>query len=109
MPDSDAKQDRLDRLCTALATDERRAVLAYFPSSDDDDVSFDDLVEWMVARDTLPHDRETVALTLHHKTLPKSADSGLVDYDDRSQGIRYRGDPLVERVVSRIARIEVDT
>lgn len=33
-----------------------------------------------------------VAIRLHHATLPKLAEAGLIDYDPRSHTARYRGD-----------------
>jgi hypothetical protein len=36
-------------------------------------------------------DAPDIAITLHHSTLPKLAETELLDYDPRSKTARYRG------------------
>ncbi|WP_232703254.1 DUF7344 domain-containing protein [Halobacterium wangiae] len=76
-----------------MATEDRRWVLEYFQSSGDDVASIDELV------DSLDHcdDRERTALGLHHRTLPKLADLGLLDYDSRTETVRCYGHPLLSK------------
>lgn len=44
----------------------------------------------------LDRDETDIAITLHHSTLPKLADTDLLDYDPRSKTARYRGHTKAE-------------
>ena len=45
-----------------------------------------------IQEQTHPDKDETdIAITLHHSTLPKLADTDLLDYDPRSKTVRYCG------------------
>lgn len=50
--------------------------------------------------------RKRVTARLHHSTLPKLADAGVVDYDPRTGTVRYRGHPLVDRCSDHIVGME---
>ncbi|RKD95604.1 DUF7344 domain-containing protein [Halopiger aswanensis] len=52
------------------------------------------------------HDDIQVDLQQHH--LPKLADAGLIEYDIRSQTIRYRGNDRLEEIYERIVEFERD-
>ncbi|WP_276300309.1 DUF7344 domain-containing protein [Halorussus lipolyticus] len=86
----------LDRLFEVLADGHRRRVLAYLADTDDGVAAFSDLVEH-VADDSAGEstDNERLAVSLHHTHLPKLADANVVEYDPRSEVVRYRGDGLV--------------
>lgn len=88
--EASAETATIDRACSVLATDTRRAVLAYFDASAAQTASLDDLAEYVVTRQSDALSREQVRLRLHHAELPKLADAGLIDYDVRSATVRYR-------------------
>lgn len=88
-----------DRVHTALAADDRRAVLRYFDSSGDDTASLDELIEFLHASDAQPDDRNQIAVRLHHAALPKLADLGLLDYDPRTKTVRYYSHPLLSELL----------
>ncbi|USZ73526.1 DUF7344 domain-containing protein [Natronosalvus halobius] len=46
---------------------------------------------------------EHIAVQLRHSTLPRLSESGLIEYDARSQTIRYWGNPMVEEVLETIS------
>ncbi|AEH38324.1 DUF7344 domain-containing protein [Halopiger xanaduensis] len=52
------------------------------------------------------HDDIQVDLQQHH--LPKLADAGIIEYDVRSQTIRYRSNDRLEEIYERIAEFERD-
>lgn len=108
---ADAREEhqRIDTLFSVLAVEECRTVLRYFQSSGTAVASVDDLVEVVLAQDGTPADRRQVAITLHHKTLPKLADAGFIDHDARNRTVRYRGQPLLERVLDLVTEVEVGT
>lgn len=91
------------RLFTALAADDRRAVLRYFHSSEDDTASIDELIEFLHASDALPDDRSQIMIRLHHVVLPKLADLDFLDYDARTETVQYCGHPLLSEALDVVA------
>ncbi len=89
-----------DELLTVLADRRCRAVLAYFRHSSADVASVQEL-----ANELKKHDRrgDQVTLVLIHSVLPRLADADVIDYDGRSDTVRYRGDPDLERLAELIA------
>ena len=86
----------LDALFEALADAQRRRILAYLESTDDDVAAYSDLIEHVAdVQAGESTDDQRVAVNLHHHHLPKLADAGLLEYDARSETVRYRGDPAV--------------
>jgi DNA-binding transcriptional ArsR family regulator len=94
----------LDELFQVLADENRRRVLAYLADTDDGVAAFSELLEH-VADDSAGEssDNDRLAVSLHHNHLPKLADANVVEYDPRSQVVRYRGSRVVSDWV-RIAR-----
>lgn len=88
-----------DTVFEVLADRDRRAALSFLRESSDDTVSFETLATHIAERDVEPdgRDRGQLVVRLHHATVPRLADAGLVEYDTRSGSIRYRGHPVVER------------
>ena len=98
-PTPSDRDSRLDSMFSVLADERRRQVLQYFRSTGDDVASVENLVDYAVERGGSGSDRERVALRFHHATLPKLGDAGCIEYDARSDTVRYREDPLLERVL----------
>lgn len=98
---SDRRDDRaaLDDLLEALARERRRRVLQYFRERDDDVATIEALSGYVAAGDEGPDETEAIALTLHHVDLPKLAAAGIVEYDERSNAARYRGDERLDRLL----------
>lgn len=93
--------DAIDTLVSALADEHHRHVLWYFQEIDDPIATVDDLVDY--AAEGRPADnREHIEITLHHVTLPKLADSGVITYDARNCTVRYLENPLLERMLGRV-------
>lgn len=87
-----------------IASERRRHVLAYLRESDRETESLDDLVEHVVSResDSPPPDRERVAIDLYHCHLPVLADADVVDFDSRTETVRYRGHERVEALLDDV-------
>ena len=90
----------LDVLFEVLADRERRRILRYFAESDDEAATFAELIEFLADEAAEGADPDRLAVTLHHTHLPKLADVGFIEYDDRSETVRYRGEPAVEEIVA---------
>ena len=86
-----------DTVFDVLADRDRRATLHFLRNSPDV-VSFETLAAHIAEREVGPggRDRGQLVVRLHHVTVPKLADAGLLEYDARSGSIRYRGHPVVE-------------
>lgn len=102
--DPHSHTDTIDEAFRTLASERRRAVLYFFHGSSADVASVDDLVDHVAARSDDP--RERVAIGLHHVTLPKLGETGVVEYDPRSGTVRYRGDSMVETLLAATKEIE---
>lgn len=88
----------VDDLLSALSIGCNRSVLAHFRRTGDDVASLPELAAAVAERrdHATTADPESIALYLHHAGLPKLADTGVVDYDERRNTVRYRGHPLLD-------------
>lgn len=88
-------------LLTICAAQQCRPILSYFQDSSEDTARLTDVI------DTLEKgghgDREQVSMQLHHSALPRLAEVGYLDYDKRSDIIRYQGHPELEALAVAIA------
>ncbi|WP_227353945.1 DUF7344 domain-containing protein [Haladaptatus salinisoli] len=86
-----------------LLSDERcRRILELAVASPDGVMATDELASRLADRSDAG--RERTSVHLHHVALPKLTDSGLVDYDDRTETIRYRSNPTFEAVFETTER-----
>lgn len=88
-----------DTLMSLVADRHTRYALTYLESESAAVADLDELVARVVEREAaagLATDseerRRRVAITLHHKRLPRLAATALIDYDARSKTVRYWGD-----------------
>lgn len=85
----------LDSLFELLANRQRRRVLGYLVDAADGVATFPDIIDHVVAESGDSTDDERVAINLHHTHLPKLEAENVVEYDDRSETVRYRGSSAV--------------
>jgi hypothetical protein len=83
---------------------QRREIITYFDQKTTDCVSRDDLVEYLVSSNskrgaTSAEHRERVTIGLLHNHLPRLADAGMLEYDQRSETVRYWGDSRLETLL----------
>lgn len=90
-----------DRVFELLSDGRRRHVLYYLAREQTGGATVTELREVISSR--LEGDRDDLAVELHHTHLPKLAAAGVVEYDGRSETVRYRGDPLLERCLEYAA------
>lgn len=100
----------IDATLEILASRERRYILSYLADSSEATASTDELVEHIVRAETERMDempnRDDLESSLYHIHLPKLTDSGLLEYDPRSQQLRYWGDERLEKWLERVEREE---
>lgn len=95
----------LDETLDALASWRRRFVL-YHLVSGDGVTSVEDLSEAIVAHETADTDSTAVATLLHHRTLPKLEQAGIVEFDERSGAVRLVQEALPTDVFETIRAYE---
>ncbi|OIB56675.1 hypothetical protein BBD46_16965 [Natrialba sp. SSL1] len=111
MDNTDAdRSETLDELLTLCAHRHCRGVLTYFRHTSETTVSLATLIDSLLA--SSPHqepatspalDRSNLALHLHHSTLPRLSEAGVLEYDSRSNTVRYHGHRELERLVAAIS------
>ncbi|WP_266081972.1 DUF7344 domain-containing protein [Haladaptatus caseinilyticus] len=87
-----------------LRHEHRRAIITYLDQKPIDCASFGDLVECIISsgskrETTLDERREQVAIGLLHNHLPRLADADVLEYDQRSETVRYWGDSRFESIL----------
>lgn len=95
----------IDATLRALADEHRRLTIQYLMETPEGTTSFDELRDHVAAHSSDECDSRDVAIRLHHVHLPLLADTDIVEYDPRSETVRYRVDPLVEGVLSSIEAV----
>ena len=94
------RTEEVNELLALLADHNRRTVIEYFRDSGATVASLDDLVREV---SDCGHGRtDTTRVILHHSTLPKLDDAGVVDYDADRRVVRYRGNRDLEAILSEL-------
>ncbi|MFC4550499.1 MULTISPECIES: DUF7344 domain-containing protein [Halorussus] len=94
-----------DDLLEILGRSRCRCVLHYFRYRSTDVATLDDVATFALGR--AEDEEDDLRVRLHHTTLPRLADAGLVDYDPRSRTVRYRGgNPAVEVWLNHVVERE---
>lgn len=91
-----------DTLFLALADEQRRQVLQYFQTTANNTASVEELITYTLKEGSDDESHDQLELMFHHSTLPKLANLGFVEYDDRSQTVRYYGSPVLERALTAV-------
>ena len=90
----------LDVVFDALADRRRRYTLYYLHGISDGVATIDDISASVLAREPTPDDPDEhsrrVKTALQHVHVPKLEDLGVVEYDPRSETVRYWSQPALE-------------
>lgn len=95
----------VDDTLNVLKNPERRRILQYFEAESVESVTIEELASHLAsAKPDRPaaesRDQRTLEIRLHHVHLPKLADYGVLEFDARSDVIRYRSDPHVAELLA---------
>lgn len=98
----------LDEVFTLLANQRRRYVLYYLFTRSEGVATIDELANAISTLERRSAEAQTqVRTSLHHAHLPKLEEAGVIEYDLRSETIRYWGQPAVEEWLEHAYYTEV--
>ena len=100
----------LNHVFKLLAHHHRRYALTYLVGMDSDTATMDELCDYVAARQANagndPKHDDELAGGLHHTHLPKLEAAEVIEYDARSETVRYYRQPLVEQALVMAEQIE---
>lgn len=88
--------DAVDAAATVLSDRRRRYVLQYLRESVDGTAQLSELAAHLIERCSDAHDPGREAIRLHHRILPSLVERGVLEYDSRSEYVRYRPEEVVD-------------
>lgn len=91
-----------DECLNVLGYEQCRFVLHYFGYHSTEVATIDDLSAFVRDQTQQAEDAPRTRTRLRHVTLPRLADAGVLEYDERSQTARYRGHPTLEAWVNHV-------
>lgn len=100
------EQEVDDVLVAALADKRQRKVLRHFQDSQTTVASVDELVGSLNDPECPSLARNRIAGRLHHVTLPKLADTGVLEYDSHLRIATYQSTPRSKWIMSILATFE---
>lgn len=99
----------LNDILRLLADQQCRYVLYCFFERDADDLTYEEVVDYLAEHMPDADDIEDMKIRLHHSTLPKLKEAGLTDYDSRTETIRYEGEDEVDMVLAWLNEMEAES
>jgi len=102
----EAASKSVDEVLLALADERRRLAVQYFKEATDRTASCDELAAYVCGKGSVDHRIENMEARLHHVDLPKLAEAGLIEYDSRSNTVRYQPLRSVEPIVDAIEELK---
>lgn len=96
----------LDTILSLLAHHHRRDLFSYLVDAPDQTYRLDECAEYLLKQDAerpgeLPQQTQVEA-DLHHVHIPKLRDVGILEYDPRTQELRYWGHDYLETCLDRV-------
>lgn len=102
----------LDALLEILSNQERRYLLEYLIDETEVTASPKDAISYITRQITLQRgeqpNTEDIQVSLQHHHLPKLANAGLIEYDMRSETIRYHGNDQLEELYELVSEFDAE-
>jgi hypothetical protein len=86
-----------------LHDDRRREICRYLVTDAPGVVTIDEITDELADDE---QERRRLALNCHHRHLPKLDDAGLIEYDPRSNTVRYWGQPTLEKWLEHLRYVD---
>lgn len=102
------ESEQLDDWFDLLRDRTCRFVLYRLVLADADALTIGELGDWLAEHDVGPERPDRVELELHHATIPRLADAGVVNYDPRSGTVRRRREALRADLLRHVGCLEAD-
>lgn len=100
----------LDAILSLLSDRHRRDLLRYLMESDDRTCTHDKCIGYITRQEEQRRGErpghDEIAAALYHIHIPKLSDAGVIEYDGRSQEIRYWGNDRLEEWLQQIQEAE---
>jgi len=93
----------LETVFDVLADEDRREICRFLVSEAPDVVTVDGITNALTETEA---ERERLALHCHHQHLPKLDEAGLIEYDPRSNAVRYWGQPTLEKWLDHARHVD---
>ena len=92
----------IDRRVELVDQYERRCAMYFLQESDAGHVPLGDVVSHLQKQDPTLDERDKIEAALYHNHLPQLATIDALDFDPRSEMVRYYGDELVETLLESV-------
>lgn len=99
---SRSRTNRVETAFRLFADETRRYAVVRLSVTPDGVASLSELADYVTSRSPTVETRQQAAIRLHHVVLPQLEDAGLVEYDPRSETVRYYEDPTVEALLDDV-------
>lgn len=96
----------LDATLAVLADQRRRLVIRYLRESSNGVASCEELADYVSTPSSTRRDREKTLIHLHHVSLPKLDRAELIEYNSRSNTVRYQPRSKAEALIECIDRVD---
>jgi hypothetical protein len=90
--------EKCDELLELLCHRHRRQILRFLDNRPTNTATVDELVSHVDS----PSGESSLSTRMHHVHLPKLADSGLIEWDSRSETVRYYPEPLCQDMLQTL-------
>jgi len=99
-----------DSLYRSLAQQRRRNILRCLQDAENEVIQLDTLVEDIVQKevDFPKSDKESIRIDLYHVHLPLLNEMGVIDFDYRSETVRYLSHPRLEAELNQLSDTETE-
>lgn len=92
--------ETIDDQLSVLTNELHRTIVLYFCRHSTETATTDDIADYI--RDQQDTELSNLEVRLHHVILPRLAKAGVLEYDSRSNTVRYRRQPTLETWVQSI-------
>lgn len=100
----------IDAMLDILANPHRRYMIEYLREQPDETAAFEDVTKYIIARVGQLQGRQPnhddVQVNIQHHHIPKMSDAGILEFDVRSQTIRYRPNEPIEELYDRVKEFQ---